>query len=201
MKKCVCALMLAAVACSAQAGGGRRDMTKVSGEYGDVHFHGRVYVSPCVLAMASRNQTVDLGEISARSFHHSGDRSRPVRVSLYLNDCHKGAGHTLEDTPGQTSAAPEFVHSTVEQGVSITLMAEGDPDNRDLARISGDVQGAGIRILTMKEKPVALNQTERMLILKPGDNAVNFLAALESTGREVTAGKFRGLIRLKLEYL
>lgn len=89
----------------------------------------------------------------------------------------------------------------MEQGVSITLMAEGDPDNRDLARISGDVQGAGIRILTMKEKPVALNQTERMLILKPGDNAVNFLAALESTGREVTAGEFRGLIRLKLEYL
>lgn len=201
MKRCVCALLLAAAACSAQADGGRRDMTKVSGEYGDVHFHGRVYVSPCVLAMSSRDQTVDLGEISARAFHQSGDRSRPVLVSLYLNDCLKGAGHSLEDRPGQSSATPEFVRSTVEQGVSVTLMAEGDPDNRDLARISGDVRGAGIRILTMKEKPVALGQTERMLILKPGDNAVNFLAALESTGQDVTAGEFRGLIRLKLEYL
>jgi len=40
-----------------------------------------------------------------------------------------------------------------------------------------------------------------MWILKPGDNAIHFLAALESFGREVTAGEFNGLVRLKLEYL
>ena len=181
MKKMLCALLMAGMACSVQATSGRQDMSNVSGEYGNVRFHGRVFVSPCVLDMASRDQTIDLGDISASRFRQGGDRSDPVLVTLYLNGCLKGSGHTLRDFPGQTSEMPELAHSTVERGVSMTLMAEGAPENSDLGRIRGDVQ--------------------RMWILKPGDNAIHFLAALESFGREVTAGEFNGLVRLKLEYL
>ncbi|MCY0725851.1 type 1 fimbrial protein, partial [Klebsiella pneumoniae] len=86
-------------------------------------FHGRVFVSPCVLDMASRDQTIDLGDISASRFRQSGDRSDPVLVTLHLNGCLKGSGHTLKDFPGQTSELPELSHSTVERGVSMTLMA------------------------------------------------------------------------------
>ena len=71
----------------------------------------------------------------------------------------------------------------------------------DLGRIRGDVRGAGIRLLTERNQLIHLNQPQRMWILKPGDNAIHFLAALESFGREVTAGEFNGLVRLKLEYL
>lgn len=201
MRRSLGSLLLLSALFSAHASSGRNDMTTVAGEYGNVRFHGRVYVSPCVLDMASRDRSVSLGDISARRFHRSGDRSQPVRVTLYLNDCLKGAGHALQDAPAQASAAPEFVRSTVEHGVSLTFMAEGDPENRDLARINGDVKNAGIRILTRNGKPLALNQTERMWLLKPGDNAISFLAALESTATDVTAGDFRGLIRLKVEYL
>ena len=201
MKKMLCALLMAGMACSVQATSGRQDMSNVSGEYGNVRFHGRVFVSPCVLDMASRDQTIDLGDISASLFRQGGDRSDPVLVTLYLNGCLKGSGHTLRDFPGQTSEMPELAHSTVERGVSMTLMAEGAPENSDLGRIHGDVRGAGIRLLTERNQLIHLNQPQRMWILKPGDNAIHFLAALESFGREVTAGEFNGLVRLKLEYL
>lgn len=201
MKKMLCALLMAGMACSVQATSGRQDMSNVSGEYGNVRFHGRVFVSPCVLDMASRDQTIDLGDISASRFRQGGDRSDPVLVTLYLNGCLKGSGHTLRDFPGQTSEMPELAYSTVERGVSMTLMAEGAPENSDLGRIRGDVRGAGIRLLTERKQLIHLNQPQRMWILKPGDNAIHFLAALESFGREVTAGEFNGLVRLKLEYL
>ena len=201
MKKMLCALLMAGMACSVQATSGRHDMSNVSGEYGNVRFHGRVFVSPCVLDMASRDQTIDLGDISASRFRQGGDRSDPVLVTLYLNGCLKGSGHTLRDFPGQTSEMPELAYSTVERGVSMTMMAEGAPENSDLGRIRGDVRGAGIRLLTERKQLIHLNQPQRMWILKPGDNAIHFLAALESFGREVTAGEFNGLVRLKLEYL
>ncbi|EPV3026767.1 fimbrial protein [Citrobacter freundii] len=201
MKKMLCALLMAGIACSVQATSGRQDMSNVSGEYGNVRFHGRVFVSPCVLDMASRDQTIDLGDISASRFRQGGDRSDPVLVTLYLNGCLKGSGHTLRDFPGQTSEMPELAYSTVERGVSMTMMAEGAPENSDLGRIRGDVRGAGIRLLTERKQLIHLNQPQRMWILKPGDNAIHFLAALESFGREVTAGEFNGLVRLKLEYL
>ncbi|HAU5641942.1 TPA: type 1 fimbrial protein [Citrobacter freundii] len=201
MKKMLCALLMAGMACSVQATSGRQDMSNVSGEYGNVRFHGRVFVSPCVLDMASRDQTIDLGDISASRFRQGGDRSDPVLVTLYLNGCLKGSGHTLRDFPGQTSEMPELAYSTVERGVSMTMMAEGAPENSDLGRIRGDVRGAGIRLLTERKQLIHLNQPQRMWILKPGDNAIHFLAALESFGREVTAGEFNVLVRLKLEYL
>lgn len=201
MKKMLCALLMAGMACSVQATSGRQDMSNVSGEYGNVRFHGRVFVSPCVLDMASRDQTIDLGDISASRFRQGGDRSDPVLVTLYLNGCLKGSGHTLRDFPGQTSEMPELAYSTVERGVSMTMMAEGAPENSDLGRIRGDVRGAGIRLLTERKQLIHLNQPQRMWILKPGDNAIHFLAVLESFGREVTAGEFNGLVRLKLEYL
>ncbi|EPJ7071311.1 TPA: type 1 fimbrial protein [Citrobacter freundii] len=201
MKKMLCALLMAGMACSVQATSGRQDMSNVSGEYGNVRFHGRVFVSPCVLDMASRDQTIELGDISASRFRQGGDRSDPVLVTLYLNGCLKGSGHTLRDFPGQTSEMPELAYSTVERGVSMTMMAEGAPENSDLGRIRGDVRGAGIRLLTERKQLIHLNQPQRMWILKPGDNAIHFLAALESFGREVTAGEFNGLVRLKLEYL
>ncbi|WP_445439624.1 fimbrial protein [Citrobacter freundii] len=201
MKKMLCALLMAGMACSVQATSGRQDMSNVSGEYGNVRFHGRVFVSPCVLDMASRDQTIDLGDISASRFRQGGDRSDPVLVTLYLNGCLKGSGHTLRDFPGQTSEMPELAYSTVERGVSMTMMAEGAPENSYLGRIRGDVRGAGIRLLTERKQLIHLNQPQRMWILKPGDNAIHFLAALESFGREVTAGEFNGLVRLKLEYL
>ncbi|MDN5988440.1 MAG: type 1 fimbrial protein, partial [Hafniaceae bacterium] len=42
---------------------------------GIVRFHGSVYASPCVMAGESRMQDIDMGEMTARSFHRAGDHS------------------------------------------------------------------------------------------------------------------------------
>ena len=85
-------------------------------------------------------------------------------MTLHLNGCLKGSGHTLKDFR-QTSELPELSHSTVERGVSMTLMAESAPENSDLGRIRGDVRGAGIRLLTERNQLIHLNQPQRMWIL------------------------------------
>ncbi len=186
---------------SGQAAEGTHARGEVSGEYGNVHFHGRVYTSPCVLDMASREQTIDLGDISARHFRQKGDRSQPVPITLHLNDCLKGAARIISDTPALGGGGVTVTHSTAETGIGLTFMAEAAPGNSDLVRIRGDVQGAGLRLLTSRERPLSLHQPQQLYVLKPGDNVITLMAALESTESSVTAGEFYGLVRLKLEYL
>jgi fimbrial protein len=202
MKRTILALLGSALLFSgAQGAEETHARGEVSGEYGNVHFHGRVYTSPCVLDMASREQTIDLGDISARRFHQAGDRSQPVSITLRLNDCLKGAARIISDTPALGGGGVTVMHSTAETGIGLTFMAEAAPGNSDLVRIHGDVQGAGLRLLSARAWPLSLNQPQQLYVLKPGDNVITLMAALESTESSVTAGEFYGLVRLKLEYL
>lgn len=202
MRRTILALVTSALLLSSgQAAQGPHDRREVSGEYGNVHFHGRVYTSPCVLDMASREQTIDLGDISARRFRQAGDRSQPVLITLHLNDCLKGAARVISDTPALGSGGATVIHSTAETGIGLTFIAEASPGNSDLVRVRGDVHGAGLRLLSARMRPLSLNQPQQLYVLKPGDNIITLMAALESTQSGVTAGEFHGLVRLKLEYL
>ncbi|MCL6722978.1 type 1 fimbrial protein [Klebsiella sp. T2.Ur] len=196
-------VMLSALSLHAQAKGvfTRQDMSQVTAESGNVHFHGRVYVSPCVLDMASRDQSIDLGDISAGRFHRAGDRSRPVMFTVRLKDCLKGASETIEDFPAEMSGRLLRARGTGEQGVTVRFTGEGDIRNTDLVKVQGDVQGAGLRLMTKHEDLLDINKDQHLYLINPGDNVLTFLAALESTQRTVTSGEFHGLVRMELEYL
>lgn len=196
-------VMLSALSLHAEAKGifTRQDMSQVKAESGNVHFHGRVYVSPCVLDMASQDQSIDLGDISAARFHRTGDRSRPVMFTVRLNDCLKGASETIEDFPAEMSGRFLRARGTGEQGVTVRFTGEGDVRNTNLVKIQGDVQGAGLRLMTKHEELLSINQDQHLYLINPGDNVLTFLAALESTQRTVTSGEFHGLVRMELEYL
>ncbi|KNC95731.1 fimbrial protein [Trabulsiella odontotermitis] len=172
-----------------------------SEESGIVRFHGYVYASPCVLMTQSRIQDIEMGEISARQFHQAGDRSQPVRFTLYLKDCLKGATQARSSIASKTTGNDWRAYSTGEQAVQVTFIGESDINNRNLIRTTGTTQGAGVRLMDMKGNPLDVNQTNAPYLVNPGDSELNFLAALESTGRQVTAGEFSGLVRLKMEYL
>jgi P pilus assembly protein, pilin FimA len=168
---------------------------------GVVRFHGSVFASPCVLAMQSRIQDVEMSDISARRFHQAGDRSQPVLVKVYLKDCLKGASMARGSVASKTAGENWRARTTGEQAVQMTFIGESDIANRQLLRTSGSVHGAGIRLMDANGKSLDLNQTQRPYLVKTGDSELTFLAALESTETHVSAGEFHGLIRLKMEYL
>ncbi len=164
-------------------------------------FNGSVYASPCVLAPQSRLQIIEMGEISARRFHQAGDRSQPVLVRVELRDCLKGASQARDSIASRTTGSSKHLYTTGEQAVQLTFIGESDEHNRQLLRLTGSISGAGIRLLDVKERALDINQTQPPFIVKTGDSSLTFIAVLESTGRNVTAGNFSGLLRLKMEYL
>ncbi|WP_058910658.1 fimbrial protein [Entomohabitans teleogrylli] len=168
---------------------------------GIVHFHGSVYASPCVLAPQSRLQVIELGDVSARSFRQMGDRSKPVLVKIYFKDCLKGAAQSRSSLASKTTGNDWRAYTTGEQAVQLTFIGESDPANSQLLRTTGNVLGAGVRILDIKGRALDINQTQPPYVVKTGDSELTFMAALESTGTWVTAGEFRGLLRLKMEYM
>lgn len=90
-------LLLGALLC----GGGALAATPlgvIEGTTGTVSFHGGLLSSPCSLTPDSRDQSVDLGDVSARDFRNAGDRSAPVRFRLSFRNCLLGA-RALADNP------------------------------------------------------------------------------------------------------
>lgn len=166
----------------------------------NVIFSGSVYASPCVLAPESRLQTVDLGEISARGFHQVGDRSQPALVRVELRDCLKGASQARDSIAARTTGNTKNLYTTGERAVQMTLTGESDEHNSQLLRMTGSTSGAAIRLLDVNQRPLGINQTQPPFVVKSGDSSQTFLAVLESTGRNVSAGNFSGTLRLKMEY-
>ena len=168
---------------------------------GIVRFHGSVYASPCVMAGESRMQDIDMGEMTARSFHRAGDHSQPVLIKIYLRDCLKGASMALSSLASKTTGSDWRAYTTGEQAVQMTFIGESDVADPALLHTAGMVQGAGIRLMDMSGNKLAINQTQTPSLVKYGDSVLTFMAALESTGNTVTAGEFQGLLRVKMEYL
>lgn len=169
--------------------------------HSEIHIQGSVYASPCVLELDTQEQYVDLGEINARNFHRVGDRSTPVTFDIRLKDCQRGASKSFANSAGEATQNNKRYYLTGESAVSLSI--SGDPDffNSDLVRINGDVKGAGLRIFSPKHENLMLNQPKSSWVIKPGDNSITLNAALEATSNTVSAGRFSGLVRLKLEYL
>lgn len=166
-----------------------------------VHFQGSVYASPCVLELNTQEQYVDLGEVSARSFHRIGDRSTPVTFSVRLKDCQRGASRSFVNSAGEATQNGKRYYLTGESAVSLSIAGDSDFYNSDLVRVSGGVKGAGLRIFSQDHENLMLNQPKGSWVLKPGDNNITLNASLEATSQVVSAGNFSGLVRLKLEYL
>lgn len=167
---------------------------------GNVIFHGSVYTSPCVLAPKSRQQVVELGEISARNFHQTGDRSQPVQVNVEFRDCLRGASQVRNSIAAKTTGNSKYLYTHAEQAVQMTLVGDSDENNSQLLHLTGSTSGAGIRILDAKQRALDISQTQSPFPVKSGDSSQTFHAVVESTGQHVTAGHFSGLLRLKMEY-
>lgn len=169
----------------------------VEGTVGTVYFFGGLLSSPCTLAPESQEQSVNMGDISARNFKKVGDRSAPVVFNLRLEDCLLGANYRYEAVNGQ--GVKGYLQG--EQAVAVTLLGDSDNLNIDLLHMNGETEGIGLRFLDRKGNLLALNTTLNSQILQPGDNNLELIAMFESTQKNIIAGSFNSVLHLKLEYL
>lgn len=197
---CAAALLCSPLA-EAELNKTRRDLHNVPGEYGVVHFSGDVLVSPCILASESQEQLVVMKSASARQFHRAGDRSDKAIFVLKLQDCVAGAHQRHDDLPGQSIGDEREIYTTAEQVVSLHFTGEAEAENADLLRVEGNVRGLGLRLFDARGTPLSINQAQHPYLLSPGDNSLTFMAALEATQSQVSAGSYISTLHLQVEYL
>jgi type 1 fimbria pilin len=115
----------------------------IEGTTGTVSFHGGLLSSPCSLTPDSRDQSVDLGDVSARDFRNAGDRSAPVRFRLSFRNCLLGARALADNPAGPRNGDAGRLYLQGEQAATLVFLGESDVDNPSLLKLNGGVQGIG----------------------------------------------------------
>lgn len=173
----------------------------IEGTTGTVSFHGGLLSSPCSLTPDSLDQSVDLGDVSARDFRNAGDRSAPVRFRLSFRNCLLGARALADNPAGPRNGDAGRLYLQGEQAATLVFLGESDVDNPSLLKLNGGVQGIGLRLQDQQGQVLELNQRSRPYILQPGSNTLWFSASVESTQRAVMAAGFAAVAHIQVIYL
>ncbi|HEJ7139256.1 TPA: type 1 fimbrial protein [Serratia marcescens] len=173
----------------------------IEGTTGTVSFHGGLLSSPCSLTPDSRDQSVDLGDVSARDFRNAGDRSAPVRFRLSFRNCLLGARALADNPAGPRNGDAGRLYLQGEQAATLVFLGESDVDNPSLLKLNGGVQGIGLRLQDQQGQALELNQRSRPYILQPGSNTLWFSASVESTQQAVMAAGFAAVAHIQVIYL
>lgn len=88
-----------------------------------------------------------------------------------------------------------------EQAATLVFLGESDPDNPQLLKLHGGVQGVGLRLKDQRGRALSLNQPGAPYVLQPGGNTLWFSAQLESTRQFIEANQFKGVVHVQLVYL
>lgn len=159
---------------------------------GTVKFSGAIITAPCSIAPGDENQNIPLGKISNVTLENGGmSPAQPFNIKLVgctLNAKYKdsaGEEKTYNNTVGITFTASDWTNGSQRTG---------------LIQITGEGQGAGIKLMTDSGTQVKLNdETVRNFVT--GDNTFRFQAALQGvTGTAVTPGKFEATTNFVLNY-
>lgn len=173
----------------------------IEGTTGTIGFFGGLLSAPCSLVPDSRDQAIDLGEVSARDFQNAGDRSAPVRFRLSFRNCLLGAKALADNPAGQRNGDAGRLYLQGEQAATLVFLGDSDMNNPDLLKLNGGVQGIGLRLTDQQGRALSLNQQSRPYILQPGSNTLWFRAQLESTQKYMQASQFTGVVHVQLVYL
>ncbi|AHY09669.1 type 1 fimbrial protein [Serratia plymuthica] len=173
----------------------------IEGTTGTVSFFGGLLSAPCSLVLDSRDQAIDLGEVSARDFQNAGDRSTPVRFRLSFRNCLLGAKALADNPAGQRNGDAGRLYLQGEQAATLVFLGDSDANNPDLLKLNGGVQGIGLRLTDQQGRALSLNQQSRPYILQPGSNTLWFNAQIESTQKYTQASQFQGVVHVQLVYL
>lgn len=163
---------------------------------GQVKFNGSIITSPCSIAPGDQSQEIPLGQVSNVTLENGGMSSaQPFAIKL--------EGCTLNATYKGTNESGEAVDKTYNNTVSIRFTGSewvNGSNNTGLLQITGEGQGAGVKLMTPSGTQVAINSTTTQNFVA-GDNTLRFQAALQGIrGTTVTPGQFDATTNFILSY-
>lgn len=165
---------LAAVAC----------MQTASADQGVITFTGKITDNTCVVNSGSKDFTVTLPTLSAKSFSAKGDIAGRTAFKISLSDCATKTGG---------------VHTYFEPGSTIDT-ATGN--------LNTDSGGAtGLQIVLQNQDGTTINlagadgsQNSKNVQLTDGAATMNYIAAYYATGTSVTAGPVSSSVIYSIVY-
>ncbi|KOC88586.1 hypothetical protein NG42_16065 [Winslowiella iniecta] len=145
---------------------------------GEINFTGRVVSQPCVVAPDSADIDVDMGRISKQDLLQNG-KSQTKNFSIRLTNCNT---------------------STV-QSVRVTFSGNEDSKLPGRLDITGDADGAAIRLLNQDGSAIIINNPAQGIPLNDGENTLNFGAYLEAQpATELVTGNYAASANFILSY-
>ena len=138
---------------------------------GTVNVQGTILDNTCIVSAATQQQTVPLGDISAKQFSASGSASSPVAFVIDLQDC------------GAAASGVDFTFGGVPSSADETLLA--------LESGSGSAADIAIELQDANHQRLPLNQASTTYKLDPAraDNPFTFYARYIATANSVTSGE------------
>jgi type 1 fimbria pilin len=171
------------------------DNWAVDGLHGALYISGNLVESPCILSAESEEQEIKLGEIPLWKLAKSGDVSDPALVHFSLEDCGVGEGGLRSPEHGDNMA-----YILQQTAVMARLIAEEEPDDHRLIRLSGSAKGVALSLEDSDRHTLQPGGRSWPQILAPGHNDLVFQAQLMRIGQRLEPGDYRAVVYLGLEY-
>ncbi|WP_058914025.1 fimbrial protein [Entomohabitans teleogrylli] len=189
--------LLLMLACGILSLAARADHEKASVPVlnGGILAKGSLVEGPCVLALESTEQDIDLGSVSLAQLRQAGDVTPPVMMELVLDNC-----------PGdvQAIASPSQLRGATwvnqQTAVKMTFSGVAEPTDNHYFRLAGSARGAAIRLEGPGGAQVYPDVIGEPYFLNPGRNSVALKAQLWKTTEPLEPGDFRSTINISLDY-
>lgn len=175
--------LLALCATHAQAD----DMTGV------LNVKGGLSESPCSLEMTSRDQTVDLGNVSRNLLQRPGDRATAKAFQLRFLNCQRTAGSTRSVRTGNLS------WGATQPVLSVAFIAPADADDPRLVKVQG-ITGMGLLLTDALGRVVNLGARSEPLFLAVGNDTLTWSVQPTRTSAPLSNGAFRAVVDFRLNY-
>lgn len=160
---------------------------------GRLQVYGHLTDGVCQVELASRWQTVSLGETTSWRLDKPGDQGERIPFQLRLRDCLRNAGSARDRNSGN------LVWASQQPVVSVTFTAQTDADNPELVALRGTA-GVGLRISDDQWRTVRMGQPQRPDFLSPDADTLTWYATPERTAGALRPGAFLARMNFTLNY-
>lgn len=148
---------------------------------GTINFTGNITDQACTVDTASANQTVNLGNVSAKAFAAAGDVAAPTKFSINLTNCPQTV----------TQARVKFDGTTNSTNQTILALSSGQTaTNVGVALYEAD---------STTQIPVA-SASASQTITTVGPNVLNFVAKYMATTASVGTGTANAVTNFTVNY-
>ena len=156
-------------------------ITKAAAADGTINFTGNV-TDPCTVVAGSANQTIPMGNISAKAFKSAGDTALPTKFSIALTSC-----------PETVTKASVKFDGTYAQGNSTLLSLNSE---------SGVATGLGVALYEADgttQIPMA-SFSNAQSVQKDINNVFTYVAKYMATSDKVTVGPANATTQFSISY-